>query len=76
VDIRNNLKLYFLHLFNLILARQFLMAIQHICSERFGMHYVNFSDPTRPRVAKNSATYYARVISNNGFVPEQYCDSS
>ncbi|XP_054758147.2 lactase/phlorizin hydrolase-like [Lytechinus pictus] len=36
-------------------------------SERFGMHYVNFSDPARPREAKRSATMYAEIISNNGF---------
>lgn len=43
--------------------------------ERFGMHYVNFTDPTRPRTPKSSATYFSRVISKNGFVPEEFCDS-
>ena len=35
--------------------------------ERFGLHYVNFSDPARPRVAKDSAKFYAEVIRDNGF---------
>lgn len=25
--------------------------------EKFGLHYVNFSDPARPRVPKDSARY-------------------
>lgn len=36
-------------------------------SERFGLHYVNFSDPARQRVPKASAQYYATIIENNGF---------
>ena len=44
--------------------------------ERFGLHYVNFTDPTRPRVAKSSAKYYARIVAHNGFVPEEVCDST
>jgi len=43
--------------------------------ERFGMHRVDFNDPTRTRTPKDSAKYYARLIANNGFVPEEYCDS-
>ena len=35
--------------------------------ERFGMHYVNFTDPERPRVQKASARYYAQIIADNGF---------
>jgi len=30
-------------------------------SERFGIHYVNFSDPSRPRVPKGSAYWYRQV---------------
>ena len=36
-------------------------------SERFGMHYVNFTDPARPREAKMSASMYAEIVANNGF---------
>lgn len=43
--------------------------------ERFGMHHVDFNDPQRTRTPKESAKYYARLIANNGFVPEEYCDS-
>ena len=35
--------------------------------EKFGMHYVNFSDPSRERVPKASARYYAQLITDNGF---------
>uniref|UniRef100_A0A8C9WRR5 beta-glucosidase n=1 Tax=Scleropages formosus TaxID=113540 RepID=A0A8C9WRR5_SCLFO len=37
-------------------------------SERFGLHYVNFEDPNRPRTPKASAYFYSKVIENNGFV--------
>ena len=37
-------------------------------SERFGLHYVNFSDPERPRTQKASAAAYREIILNNGFV--------
>ncbi|CAJ0940651.1 unnamed protein product [Ranitomeya imitator] len=33
---------------------------------RFGLHHVDFTDPTRPRTAKRSAIYYSEVIRNNG----------
>uniref|UniRef100_A0A8C9RRJ8 beta-glucosidase n=1 Tax=Scleropages formosus TaxID=113540 RepID=A0A8C9RRJ8_SCLFO len=36
-------------------------------AERFGLFYVNRSDPTLPRVPKESAAYYATVIACNGF---------
>eukprot|EP00105_Crassostrea_gigas_P000747 XP_011412672.1 PREDICTED: lactase-like protein [Crassostrea gigas] len=39
-------------------------------SERFGLHYVNFSDPARPRTPKASARYYRSIIENNGFKKE------
>ncbi len=39
------------------------------------MHHVDFNDPLRTRTPKDSAKYYARLIANNGFVPEEYCDS-
>ena len=39
-------------------------------SERFGLHYVNFTDPTRARTPKASARYYTSIIENNGFKKE------
>ncbi|XP_036401517.1 lactase-phlorizin hydrolase [Megalops cyprinoides] len=36
-------------------------------AERFGLFYVNHSDPTLPRVAKQSAARYATIITCNGF---------
>lgn len=36
-------------------------------TERFGLHYVNFSDPDRPRTPKESANTYARIVAENGF---------
>lgn len=37
-------------------------------SERFGLHFVNFSDPQRPRTPKLSASFYKSLIENNGFL--------
>ncbi|KAM6978442.1 lactase/phlorizin hydrolase-like [Tautogolabrus adspersus] len=36
-------------------------------SERFGLFYVNHSDPNLPRVAKKSVARYATIIKCNGF---------
>uniref|UniRef100_H2SKB4 Lactase n=1 Tax=Takifugu rubripes TaxID=31033 RepID=H2SKB4_TAKRU len=36
-------------------------------SERFGLFYVNHSDPKLPRVAKDSVSTYATIITCNGF---------
>ncbi|XP_022535908.2 lactase/phlorizin hydrolase [Astyanax mexicanus] len=36
-------------------------------SERYGLHYVNFEDPDRPRTPKASAYYFSQVIERNGF---------
>ena len=35
--------------------------------EKFGMHHVDFNDPSRPRTPKASALYYAQIIKDNGF---------
>ena len=35
--------------------------------ERFGLTYVDFEDPNRPRIPKDSAKFYAQVIADNGF---------
>ena len=37
-------------------------------TEKFGLHYVDFDDPERPRTPKASARYYAQLIRDNGFV--------
>ena len=37
---------------------------------RYGLHYVNFSDPNRPRIPKASARSYREIIMRNGF-PKQ-----
>lgn len=37
-------------------------------SEHFGLHYVDFSDPARPRTPKRSAEYYSSIIKANGFM--------
>ncbi|XP_070575129.1 cytosolic beta-glucosidase-like [Ptychodera flava] len=34
---------------------------------RFGLHYVNFTDPARPRMARASAKAYTEIIQDNGF---------
>ena len=34
---------------------------------RFGIHRVDFNDPTRPRYPKRSAEAYQEIIRNNGF---------
>jgi len=36
-------------------------------TERFGLHYVDFEDPARPRKARKSAQVYREIIENNGF---------
>ncbi len=36
-------------------------------TERFGMHYVDFSDPERIRQPKESSKMYARLVRDNGF---------
>jgi beta-glucosidase/6-phospho-beta-glucosidase/beta-galactosidase len=37
----------------------------------FGLFYVNFSDPARPRIAKESARVYKEIISTRQ-VPTRY----
>nr|XP_020635330.1 lactase-phlorizin hydrolase [Pogona vitticeps] len=36
-------------------------------SERFGLHYTNYTDPTLPRIPKESSKYYSSIIRCNGF---------
>ena len=37
-------------------------------TQRFGLHRVDFNDPSRPRTAKASAKFYADLVRNNGFL--------
>ncbi|XP_022090545.1 lactase-phlorizin hydrolase-like [Acanthaster planci] len=36
-------------------------------TQRFGLHYVDFEDPERPRTPKESANFYKSLIAYNGF---------
>ncbi|VDI62105.1 lactase-phlorizin hydrolase, partial [Mytilus galloprovincialis] len=36
--------------------------------EKFGIHYIDFSDPERTRIPKLSALYYSNLIKDHGFV--------
>ncbi|XP_072469350.1 lactase/phlorizin hydrolase [Notamacropus eugenii] len=36
-------------------------------AERFGVHFTNYTDPSIPRIPKESAKFYASVIRCNGF---------
>lgn len=36
-------------------------------SLKFGLYYVNFNDPERPRTAKHSASVYSKIVADNGF---------
>ena len=36
------------------------------------MHYIDFNDPERPRIPKDSARYYASLIKKNAFVPNEF----
>ena len=37
-------------------------------AEKFGMYQVDFTNPARPRTAKDSARYFAQLTKDNGFV--------
>ena len=36
-------------------------------TERFGLHYVDFEDPSRPREPRKSAEIYKKIVEQNGF---------
>ncbi|CAG0901510.1 unnamed protein product [Darwinula stevensoni] len=42
-------------------------------SQKFGLHFVDFSDPERPRTPKKSSRFYRQIIRDNGFVEENIC---
>ena len=37
-------------------------------TERFGLYWVDFNDPERPRIPKDSVSFYSSVASTNAFV--------
>uniref|UniRef100_A0A8C6L0B8 Lactase n=1 Tax=Nothobranchius furzeri TaxID=105023 RepID=A0A8C6L0B8_NOTFU len=41
---------------------------RHGYSQRFGLHYVNFEDASRPRTPKQSAYFFSQIVEQNGFV--------
>ncbi|XP_006820740.1 cytosolic beta-glucosidase-like [Saccoglossus kowalevskii] len=43
---------------------------------RFGLHYVDFNDPARPRTPKASAEIFADIVRNNGFPNPQILSKS
>ena len=36
-------------------------------TQKFGLHYVNMTDPNRARTPKRSASFYSRIAVANGF---------
>lgn len=36
-------------------------------AEKFGVHFVNYTNPSLPRIPKASAKFYASVVRCNGF---------
>ena len=36
-------------------------------TERYGMYWVNFTDPERTRLPKTSVSFYTNVVEANGF---------
>ncbi|XP_050072739.1 myrosinase 1-like [Anopheles maculipalpis] len=43
-------------------------------SERFGLYYVDFNDPARPRYAKTSAKVYANIVKTHMIDPDYLPD--
>ena len=40
----------------------------YIHREKFGLHSVDFDDPSRPRTPKASSQFLKEIVTNNGFV--------
>ena len=38
-------------------------------TEKFGLHYVDFNDPARPRTPKESTKFITKLINDHGFLP-------
>ncbi|CAG0896857.1 unnamed protein product, partial [Darwinula stevensoni] len=43
-------------------------------SEKFGLHFVDFDDPQRPRTPKASSRFFRQLIRDNGFIEENLCE--
>ncbi|WAR02821.1 LPH-like protein [Mya arenaria] len=41
--------------------------INEMLKEKFGLHYVDFKDPTRTRVPKGSAYWYKQIVAEHGY---------
>ena len=41
-----------------------------VCREKFGLHRVDFDDPSHSRTPKASATFLGKLATSNGFVEE------
>ena len=39
-----------------------------ILREKFGLHQVDFNDPSRPRTPKASSQFLKKIVTNNGFI--------
>jgi hypothetical protein len=42
--------------------------------EKFGLYYVNYSDPARPRIAKDSSRVMAEIIRTRHLPPQKYAE--
>lgn len=42
------------------------------CREKFGLYYVNYSDPARPRIAKDSSHVMAEIIRTRHLPQQKY----
>ena len=42
--------------------------IETMFREKFGLHSVDFDDPSRPRTPKASSQFLKEIVTNNGFV--------
>ena len=40
----------------------------YIHREKFGLHSVDFDDPSRPRTPKASSQFLKEIVTNNGFI--------
>ncbi|PNF19653.1 Myrosinase 1 [Cryptotermes secundus] len=45
-------------------------------TEKFGLYYVNYSDPTRPRIPKDSSRVMAEIIRTRHLPPQNYVEES
>ena len=46
-----------------------------LCSQKFGLFAIDFKTTDLNRTAKASAKYYAQIVKDNGFTPDQPCNN-